>query len=93
MDLAGDVHAGPTAGRARAGSGRAAPGAPGAAPPGHRAHFDRTRAAEAAHGADQGAAVKVKDVRRLDRVIIRFAGDSGDGMQLTGDRFTSETAS
>ncbi|MFF4964634.1 2-oxoacid:acceptor oxidoreductase subunit alpha [Streptomyces sp. NPDC001037] len=34
-----------------------------------------------------------KDVRRLDRVIIRFAGDSGDGMQLTGDRFTSETAS
>ncbi|WP_405500432.1 2-oxoacid:acceptor oxidoreductase subunit alpha [Streptomyces niveus] len=35
----------------------------------------------------------VKEVRRLDRVIIRFAGDSGDGMQLTGDRFTSETAS
>ncbi|MFF3491180.1 2-oxoacid:acceptor oxidoreductase subunit alpha [Streptomyces sp. NPDC002795] len=34
-----------------------------------------------------------KDVRRVDRVIIRFAGDSGDGMQLTGDRFTSETAS
>ncbi|MDT0267618.1 2-oxoacid:acceptor oxidoreductase subunit alpha [Streptomyces sp. DSM 44915] len=34
-----------------------------------------------------------KDVKRLDRVIIRFAGDSGDGMQLTGDRFTSETAS
>ena len=30
--------------------------------------------------------------RRLDRVVIRFAGDSGDGMQLTGDRFTSETA-
>ena len=24
--------------------------------------------------------------------MIRFAGDSGDGMQLTGDRFTSETA-
>ncbi|HEU4489736.1 MAG TPA: 2-oxoacid:acceptor oxidoreductase subunit alpha [Jiangellales bacterium] len=35
----------------------------------------------------------VKLVERLDRVIIRFAGDSGDGMQLTGDRFTSETAS
>ncbi|WP_240746652.1 2-oxoacid:acceptor oxidoreductase subunit alpha [Cryptosporangium phraense] len=34
-----------------------------------------------------------KQVRRLDRVVIRFAGDSGDGMQLTGDRFTSETAS
>ncbi|MFI5620904.1 2-oxoglutarate ferredoxin oxidoreductase subunit alpha, partial [Streptomyces sp. NPDC051567] len=28
-----------------------------------------------------------KEVRRLDRVVIRFAGDSGDGMQLTGDRF------
>ena len=34
-----------------------------------------------------------KEVKRLDRVVIRFAGDSGDGMQLTGDRFTSETAS
>ncbi|MEU9917721.1 2-oxoacid:acceptor oxidoreductase subunit alpha [Streptomyces sp. NPDC051001] len=33
-----------------------------------------------------------EDVRRLHRVVIRFAGDSGDGMQLTGDRFTSETA-
>jgi 2-oxoglutarate ferredoxin oxidoreductase subunit alpha len=31
-------------------------------------------------------------VIRLDRVVIRFAGDSGDGMQLTGDRFTSEAA-
>ncbi len=32
---------------------------------------------------------------RIERsdVIIRFAGDSGDGMQLTGDRFTSATAS
>ena len=29
----------------------------------------------------------------LDRVVIRIAGDSGDGMQLTGDRFTAETAS
>ena len=33
-----------------------------------------------------------KPVEHVDRVIIRFAGDSGDGMQLTGDRFTSETA-
>ena len=33
-----------------------------------------------------------KTVHTLDRVVIRFAGDSGDGMQLTGDRFTSETA-
>ncbi len=28
----------------------------------------------------------------LDRVVIRFAGDSGDGMQLTGDRFTADAA-
>ncbi len=28
----------------------------------------------------------------LDRVIVRFAGDSGDGMQLTGDRFSSASA-
>ena len=28
----------------------------------------------------------------IDQVIIRFAGDSGDGMQLTGDRFTSASA-
>jgi 2-oxoglutarate/2-oxoacid ferredoxin oxidoreductase subunit alpha len=32
------------------------------------------------------------DRRELDRVVIRFAGDSGDGMQLTGERFTSATA-
>jgi 2-oxoglutarate/2-oxoacid ferredoxin oxidoreductase subunit alpha len=37
--------------------------------------------------------VTAKQVQGLDRVIIRFAGDSGDGMQLTGDRFTAETAS
>ncbi len=33
-----------------------------------------------------------KPVERIDRVVIRFAGDSGDGMQLTGSWFTSETA-
>jgi len=33
-----------------------------------------------------------KPVEQVDRVIIRFAGDSRDGMQLTGSRFTSETA-
>jgi 2-oxoglutarate ferredoxin oxidoreductase subunit alpha len=36
--------------------------------------------------------MSIKRVQRLDSVVIRFAGDSGDGMQLTGDRFTSETA-
>jgi 2-oxoglutarate ferredoxin oxidoreductase subunit alpha len=37
--------------------------------------------------------VSHKTVQQLDRVVIRIAGDSGDGMQLTGDRFTQETAS
>ncbi len=30
--------------------------------------------------------------RTLSRVVVRFAGDSGDGMQLTGDRFTASSA-
>jgi len=33
-----------------------------------------------------------KTAQILSDVVIRFAGDSGDGMQLTGDRFTAETA-
>ncbi|MEN9710419.1 MAG: hypothetical protein RL441_411 [Actinomycetota bacterium] len=33
-----------------------------------------------------------KELVTLGRVVIRFAGDSGDGMQLTGDQFTSATA-
>ena len=33
-----------------------------------------------------------KPVEQVDTVTIRFAGDSGDGMQMTGDRFTSVTA-
>ncbi len=33
-----------------------------------------------------------KTVHKVDKVIIRFAGDSGDGMQLTGDQFTSSAA-
>src|SRR6195952_3090394 len=41
-----------------------------------------------AHGA-----IRQTEVRQTHRVVIRFAGDSGDGMQLTGDRFTSEAAS
>ena len=36
--------------------------------------------------------VTSKKTVQLNRVIVRFAGDSGDGMQLTGDRFTWETA-
>ena len=33
-----------------------------------------------------------KAVQEIDQVVIRFAGDSGDGMQVTGDRFTNATA-
>ncbi|MGH2590975.1 MAG: 2-oxoacid:acceptor oxidoreductase subunit alpha [Actinomycetota bacterium] len=33
-----------------------------------------------------------KQVQERERVVVRFAGDSGDGMQLTGDRFTNATA-
>ena len=36
--------------------------------------------------------VEQSEVEAVDRVIIRFAGDSGDGMQLTGDRFTTASA-
>ncbi len=43
-------------------------------------------------GATLSAREMAKPVEQLDRVIVRFAGDSGDGMQLTGDRFSSETA-
>ena len=32
------------------------------------------------------------EVKTLDRVVIRFAGDSGDGMQLTGTQFTATAA-
>jgi 2-oxoglutarate ferredoxin oxidoreductase subunit alpha len=40
----------------------------------------------------QVAPPKGGDRQEIERVVIRFAGDSGDGMQLTGDRFTSATA-
>src|SRR5262245_56322560 len=33
-----------------------------------------------------------KRLKELDRAVIRFAGDSGDGMQLTGEQFTTESA-
>ena len=33
-----------------------------------------------------------KPSEQVDSVAIRFAGDSGDGMQLTGTKFTDETA-
>ena len=30
--------------------------------------------------------------RQLDRAVVRFAGDSGDGMQVTGEQFATEAA-
>ncbi len=41
---------------------------------------------------DTAVATVEHRIEKLDSVVIRFAGDSGDGMQLTGDRFTAETA-
>ena len=38
------------------------------------------------------APAKDVDVQELERVTIRFAGDSGDGMQLTGSQFTRTAA-
>jgi 2-oxoglutarate/2-oxoacid ferredoxin oxidoreductase subunit alpha len=49
-------------------------------------------AASSGEPAPKGTVPAPKPVEQRDRVVIRFAGDSGDGMQLTGDRFTSETA-
>ncbi|MYB04038.1 MAG: 2-oxoglutarate ferredoxin oxidoreductase subunit alpha, partial [Acidimicrobiaceae bacterium] len=37
-------------------------------------------------------AQRAGEVRKADGIVLRFAGDSGDGMQLTGDRFTSASA-
>ena len=34
-----------------------------------------------------------KPVEQLDQVVIRFCGDSGDGMQLAGDQFTNRPPS
>lgn len=43
------------------------------------------------HATEPGQHV-TRHVTRLDQVVIRIAGDSGDGMQLAGDRFTAEAA-
>jgi 2-oxoglutarate ferredoxin oxidoreductase subunit alpha len=39
-----------------------------------------------------GAEATAKDRKTLDKVVIRFAGDSGDGMQVTGTHFTNTAA-
>src|ERR687894_2510820 len=38
------------------------------------------------------AGARERDVEELETVTIRFAGDSGDGMQLTGTQFTNTSA-
>jgi len=40
----------------------------------------------------QGAGTAAKPVRELDTVVVRFVGDSGDGMQITGTQFTNASA-
>ena len=38
------------------------------------------------------AVEKTKPAATAERVVVRFAGDSGDGMQLTGGQFTLSSA-
>src|SRR6266481_8981612 len=50
------------------------------------------QAAESHGSAGNGNGASPKPHLSRDRVVIRFAGDSGDGMQLTGMQFTTESA-
>src|SRR5947199_7782163 len=49
-------------------------------------------AGAAAQSAALGGSAMRKRGERRDSVVIRFAGDSGDGMQLAGLQFTAESA-
>jgi 2-oxoglutarate ferredoxin oxidoreductase subunit alpha len=40
----------------------------------------------------EGVAASPKPVEERESVVVRFAGDSGDGMQVTGMQFTTESA-
>jgi 2-oxoglutarate ferredoxin oxidoreductase subunit alpha len=51
-----------------------------------------TDAAVEVHAGGSNGQSRHREVHKRQRVVIRFAGDSGDGMQLAGDRFTSEAA-
>src|SRR4051812_38061255 len=60
-----------------------------------RAGTDRPSSAQELRKQRSTVTVEASPARRaeiLDRVVIRFAGDSGDGMQLVGDRFTELSA-
>src|SRR5579883_867616 len=48
-------------------------------------------AGHAAQSSALGGATR-KSGERVESVVIRFAGDSGDGMQVTGSQFTAESA-
>lgn len=55
--------------------------------------IQKTSSNEAGYGGNNVTETATEStIPAVDRVIIRFAGDSGDGMQLTGDRFTSASA-
>jgi 2-oxoglutarate ferredoxin oxidoreductase subunit alpha len=49
-------------------------------------------AGHAAESSGLGGGAAAKPHARRDSVVIRFAGDSGDGMQLAGMQFTAESA-
>src|SRR3954453_13499419 len=66
------------------------PGAPSAPKPPRPSAGQPRR--QRAPGTSEERHVAVKQVHTLDRVVIRFAGDSGDGMRLTGDRFPAASA-
>ena len=68
---------------ARQGAGGCEPGLRRAGPRGVNENETRQPVASGTHHLT---------TEQLDQVIVRFAGDSGDGMQLTGDRFTTSSA-
>ncbi len=53
---------------------------------------NRSKRAPAANPAGRGVPIMTTEVIKQDDVVIRFAGDSGDGMQITGSQFTETTA-
>jgi len=53
---------------------------------------ERNGARSESHPDSHRAGAALPEREKLEKIVIRFAGDSGDGMQLTGDRFTSEAA-
>src|ERR1700733_3798793 len=85
----GRVHSPPQRGRAhRAGPG----GCPRREARGRHLGWVAPRRRAARRSTVSDTSTESKAPHLLDRVVIRFAGDSGDGMQLAGDRFTTTSA-